>query len=156
MRSSCRLKDTVRRNRPEKWRTNSWFATRQCSSTPVNIGHWVLNKEQIENTGATPPPPPNSPDLSSAEFYLLLRTQSELKARRFCDANHIIKNATKELKRLSQNGIQDCFQQLYRRWQKCIFAQGDYCEGNVSEMFVLFRISYKLSDSGNILKLPRV
>jgi len=29
---------------------------------------------------------------------------------------------------LSQNGFQECFQHLYSRWQKCIFAQGDYFE----------------------------
>jgi hypothetical protein len=66
---------------------------------------------------------------------------------------YIIKNATKELKRLSQNGFQECFQHLYKRWQKCIFAQGDYFEGTISEMTALFGVSYKLSDSGNILKL---
>jgi len=65
-------------------------------------------------------------------------------------------NATKELKRLSQNGFQECFQHFYRRWQKFICTQGDYFEGNVSEIIVLFRISYKLRDSGNILNLPRV
>jgi hypothetical protein len=100
-----------------------------------------------------PPPPRYSTDQSPDVFYLLPRTKLELKGRRFCDATHIIKNATKELKRLSQNGFQECFQHL---WQKCIFAQRDYFEGNVSEMIVLFRISYKLRDSGNILKLPCV
>jgi hypothetical protein len=38
-------------------------------------------------------------------------------------AKKVIKNATKELKRLSQNGFQERLQQFYRRWQKCIFAQ---------------------------------
>jgi len=42
--------------------------------------------------------PPYSPDLAAADFYLL-------KGRRFCNATDIIKNATEELKRLSQNGF---------------------------------------------------
>jgi len=52
--------------------------------------------------------------------------------RRFCAAADIMKNATQELKRLSQNGFQEYFHHLYSRWQKCLFEQGDYFEGNVS------------------------
>jgi hypothetical protein len=51
---------------------------------------------------------------------------------RYCDVTDIIKNATEELKKLSQNGCQQCFQYLYSRWQKFIFAQGDCFEENVS------------------------
>jgi hypothetical protein len=43
-----------------------------------------------------------------------------------------IKNTTEELKRLSQNVYQGCFENLYSRWQKCIVAQGEYCDGNVA------------------------
>jgi hypothetical protein len=39
------------------------------------------------------------------------------------DATNTIKNATEKLKRLSQNAFQECFQHLFNRWQKCIFAQ---------------------------------
>jgi hypothetical protein len=52
------------------------------------------------------------------------------KGRRFFDATNIIKDATEELKRRSQNGFQECFQHLYSPWQKCLIAQGDYFEGN--------------------------
>jgi hypothetical protein len=44
-----------------------------------------------------------SPDLAAADFYLFPRMKSTLKKRRFCDANDIIKNATKELKRLTKS-----------------------------------------------------
>jgi hypothetical protein len=36
-----------------------------------------------------------------------------------------------------------------------IFPQGNYFEGNVARVVVLFCISQKQGDSGNILKLPR-
>jgi hypothetical protein len=55
-----------------------------------------------------------------------------MKGRRFCDATDIIKNTTEELKRLSQNGFQECFQHNYSRWQKCVVAKGDYFEGNAA------------------------
>jgi hypothetical protein len=48
-----------------------------------------------------------------------------MKGRCFCDATDFIKNATKELKRLSENGFQECFPHLYSLWQKCIFAHGE-------------------------------
>jgi hypothetical protein len=63
--------------------------------------------------------------------------------QRLCDSTEIIKNATEELKRLSQNGFQKYFQKLYYRWRKRVFAQGDCCKGNVAQMIVLFGISQK-------------
>jgi hypothetical protein len=55
-----------------------------------------------------------------------------LKGRRFGDATDNIKNATEELKMLSQNGFQECFQRFYFLWQKCIVAFWDYFEGKVA------------------------
>jgi hypothetical protein len=74
---------------------------------------------------------PYSPDLALDDCYLFPRLNSALKRRGFCEASDIIKNATEELKRLTQNCFQECFHNLYRRWQKCIFAQGGSFEGNV-------------------------
>jgi len=48
-----------------------------------------------------------------------------MKGPRSCDATDIFKNTTEELKRLSQNGFHECFQHLYRRWQKCIVVYVD-------------------------------
>jgi hypothetical protein len=93
--------------------------SRQCSSTPVGFGHVFLSKELRDNTGA----PFHTPDLATADFYLFPRYKSALKGRCFCDATHIIKNAKDELKRLSQCGFQQCFQQFYRRWWMCIVAK---------------------------------
>jgi len=76
--------------------------------------------------------PPNSPDLVTDDFYLFTQMKPALKARGFCDATHIIRNATEELKKLSQNGFQECLRHLYRRCQKCWVAQGNYSDGNVA------------------------
>jgi len=72
--------------------------------------------------------PPYSPDLAAADLYMVPREKSALKGRRICDVTDVIKNATEELKRLSQNVFQKCFQNLYSRWQKCVAAQQDYFE----------------------------
>jgi hypothetical protein len=54
--------------------------------------------------------------MAPADFYLFPRMKSLLKERRFHDAAGLIKNATEELKMLSQNVFQKCFQQLYSHW----------------------------------------
>jgi len=48
---------------------------------------------------------PFSPDLPQVNVYLFFTMKWALKRRRFCDAADIIKNATKKLKGLSQNGL---------------------------------------------------
>jgi len=64
-----------------------------------------------------------------------------------------IKNATEELKRISQNGFQECTQHLHSRWKKCIVAQGEYFERNVAYMIVLFCVCCQEGDSENNLKM---
>jgi hypothetical protein len=49
------------------------------------------------------------PYLTPVDFYLFPRLISALNGQRSCDTTDIIKNATEELKRLSQNGFQECF-----------------------------------------------
>jgi len=66
----------------------------------------------MEKNNATTLELPHSPEMAPAEFNLFPRLKSSLKGRRCCDANDIIKNATEELKRLSQNGLQGRFQHL--------------------------------------------
>jgi len=56
--------------------------------------------------------PPYSPDLAPADFHLLPRPKSASKGRRFCVTTDTTENATEELKRLSQNGLQECSQHL--------------------------------------------
>jgi hypothetical protein len=69
--------------------------------------------------------PPYSPDLAAAGFYLILQLKSAVRGQYVCDA-------MEELKSLSQNGFQECFQHFYSHWQKCTVAQRDYSEGNVA------------------------
>jgi len=67
--------------------------------------------------------------------------KSALMERSFCDATDILNNTMERVKRLSQNGFQECFQHLYRRWQKCIAAQGDNFVGKIASIIILFCIS---------------
>jgi len=85
--------------------TVGFSVKRQCSCTPVAFGQEFLSKEQCDHF-------PYSSGVALADFYMFAR----LKERRFCDATDIIKNATVELKRLSQNGLQGYFQHVYSHW----------------------------------------
>jgi hypothetical protein len=77
-------------------RTNSWFLRHNYAPAHRSVVvKDFLSKTQSDNTGACPVPP----DLPPADFYLFPRLQG----RRFCDYTDIIKNAAKELKRLSEN-----------------------------------------------------
>jgi hypothetical protein len=73
-----------------------------------------------------------SPDVASADFYLLPPLKVALKGRRFCVGAFITKGATEEVKMLSRDGFHECSQHLYSRWQKLILAHEDYFEGNVA------------------------
>ena len=84
------------------------YTSLQCSSITVCFGqcktlaHW----------------------LDPGDFYFLSRMNSASNWHCLIDAINSIKNVTEELKILSKNGFQECFQQLYSHWQKCIFGQG--------------------------------
>jgi len=109
-----RLRDAVRRKRPEKWKSCSWFLLHD--NAPAH--RLVLVKDFLAKGNVTTlEHPPYSPDPDPADYYLFTRLKSALKGRRFCYATDI-KNATEKLKRLSQNGFQECFQYLYSHWQK--------------------------------------
>jgi len=117
-----RPSDAVRRKCPEKWRTKSWrFLHDNAPAHRPFLAKDFLAKNNV----TTLEHPPYSPDLAAVDFYLFPRLKSALKGRRFCDSTDIMKNATDELKRLSQSGLQECFQQLYSRWQMCIVANGN-------------------------------
>jgi transposase len=90
-----------------KWRTNSRFLLHDNALAHRS----VLVKDFLANNDmATLKHPPYSPDLTPAELYLFLRLKPAFKERRFCYATDIIKNATEELKRPSQDGFQECLE----------------------------------------------
>ena len=119
-----RLRDAVRRKCPEKWRTSS--SVLLYANGPAHRSVLVKALPATNNV-TTPQHPPYSPDPVPVDFYLFPPMKSALKRWSFCDATDI-KNATDELKRLSQNGFfQECFQHIYNSWRKSTVVQGDVC-----------------------------
>ncbi|GBN54598.1 hypothetical protein AVEN_41701-1 [Araneus ventricosus] len=89
----------------------------------------IVKKYLARHSVSTLEYPPYSPDIAPTDFYLFPRLKMKLKEHRFVDSDEVIENATKELKNLSKNGFQECFEQLYERWKKCVDGGGKYFEG---------------------------
>jgi len=92
-----------------------------------------LIKDFLDKNNLTKLEHPSDPsDLATADFDLFPRLIFSLKGRGFCDATNIIKNVWVEMKRLSQNGFQECFQQLYSHWKEFRVPQRDYLQRNIA------------------------
>jgi hypothetical protein len=110
-----RLRDAVRRKCPEKWKISRWFLLHDNAPAhrSVSVNDFLAK---------------NNCDKTRIDFHLFPQMKSTFAGRGVCEATDIIKTATEELKRLSQNDLQEC---LYSRWKKCIAAKWDYFERNV-------------------------
>jgi ABC-type proline/glycine betaine transport system substrate-binding protein len=57
-----------------------------------------------------------------------------LKGRHFDDSDNIRSNTTVALETISQNQFQNCFEGWTRRYHRCIISQGEYFEGDHSDI----------------------
>jgi hypothetical protein len=78
--------------------------------------------------------PPYSPDLAPDGFFLSPKIKEILNARHFDDIDDIRSNTTAALKVIPQNRLQNCFKGWARRWHRCIASQGEYFEGDHSDI----------------------
>lgn len=122
-----RLREKVRRKRPEAWKSKSWIL--HHDNAPA---HSALSVREFLASKNIPvvPHPPYSPDLAPCDFFLFPRLKTTLKGQRFEDVNETIRNATEELKAITLEEIQRCFQKWQQRWDHCIEAKGHYFEGD--------------------------
>lgn len=122
-----RLREKVRRKRPEVWKSKSWFL--HHDNAPA---HSALSIREFLASKNIPvvPHPPYSPDLAPCDFFLFPRLKCTLKGHRFEDVNETIDNATQELKAITTEEIQRCFKKWQDRWDHCIEAKGHYFEGD--------------------------
>jgi hypothetical protein len=75
-----------------------------------------------------------SPDLAPSDFFLFPMIKGILKRRYFDDVDDIRSNTTAALKAIQENQIQNCFEEWTRRWRRCISPQGEYFEGDYSDI----------------------
>jgi len=81
-----RLRDAVRRKRPEKWRAKSWFLLHDNAPAHRSVS---VNYFLAKNNVITLEHPPYSPHPTPGYIYLFLRPKSALTGLRICNADNI-------------------------------------------------------------------
>jgi transposase len=123
----ARLRDAVRRKRPELWENQTWML--HHNNAPAHASLLIrsyLAKHQI----SVVPHPPYSPDLARGDFFLFPKLKTTLKRHRFEIIDEIQENAKREQRAITESAIQEAFQQWKKHWERCIASRGDYFEGD--------------------------
>ena len=122
-----RLREKIRKKRPQLWRDNSWFL--HHDNAPA---HSALSIREFcaKNRLTVLPQPPYSPDLAPCDFFLFPKLKSVLKGRRFDTIDDIKKNSSLALKDIPKEAFQDCMVKWKHRWDKCVNRGGEYFEGD--------------------------
>jgi len=122
-----RLREKVRRKRPELFANNSWILHHDNAPThtALSVREFLTTKQitVLEH-------PAYSPDLVPSDFILFPKIKKILKGRHFDDIDDIRGNTTAALKVFPQNHFQNCLEGRTRRWHRCIASQGEYLEGD--------------------------
>jgi len=104
---SKRLREKVRRKRPEIFANNSWILHHDnaLAHTALSVREFLAIKQitVLEH-------PAYSPDLAPSDFFLFLTIKEILKGRHFNDIDDIKINTTAALKAIPQNQFQNCFE----------------------------------------------
>ena len=122
-----RLRESVRRKRPEKWRDGDWIL--HHDNAPAHTWH-LVQQFLAKHRTAQLQQPPYSPDLAPCDFFLFPRLKKALKGHRFEATEDIKRNSTKTLLDIPKEEFAKFFQQWQKSWAKCVAAEGKYVEDN--------------------------
>ena len=118
---------SVRKKRRELWVTRLWLL--HHDNAPA---HNALEIREFfdKNNIAVLEQPPYSPDLVPCDFFVHPKLKKVIKGTRFQDSEAIRTAVTREIQAIPEEYFQECVEELQRRLEKCIRAQGDYFEGD--------------------------
>lgn len=122
-----RLREAVRRKRPDLWRNNSWLLHHDNAPAHTSL---LVREFLAKNNTVMMPQPPYSPDMAPCDFFLFPKIKRTLKGRRFTSIDDIKSASLKELNAIPKIEFQNCFGDWKKRWRKCIISNGDYFEGD--------------------------
>jgi len=123
-----RLREDIRRKRPELWRAGNWLL--HDDNAP---SHRALATREFLAHITTFLHPPFSPDLAPCDFFLFPKMKLLLNGRRFDRLEDIQRESQNVLGKLREQDFQHAFQQWQQRWDWCVAAQGDYFEGDAAQ-----------------------
>jgi len=122
-----RLRENIRRKRPDLWKDNSWFLHHDNAPSHKAI---VVQEFLAKNSTNVIEQAPYSPDMAPCDFFLFPKLKLPLRGRRFESIEAIKENSLKELKAIPQWAYQRCMEDWVCRWNHCIALSGDYFEGD--------------------------
>ena len=122
-----RLKQAVRRKRPDLWKNRSWRL--HHDNAPAHTSFRTTEFLTKSNV-ALVPHPPYSPDLAPCDFSFFPQMKMKLKGNRY-DTIEEVQSATRAvLKTFEEGFFGSTFETWKKRWDRCIAAEGDYFEGD--------------------------
>jgi len=89
-----RLRNSVRRKRPEMWQSGDWFFHHDNAPAHTAIS---VTAFMARNGMAVLPHPPYSPDMAPSDFFLFPRMKRNLKGKRFADVEEVKRKTTEAL-----------------------------------------------------------
>ena len=125
-----RLREAVRRKRPQLWTNQSWVL--HHDNSPAHSSFLVRNF-LAKNETTVVPQSSYSPDLAPADFFLFPKLKSTLKGRRFDTVDVIQKNSTNELFAIPKEAFQKAFQSWQKLWERFVASERNYFEGDKLE-----------------------
>jgi len=128
-----RLRDAVRRKRPEFWETQTSMLHHDNAPAYASL---LIRTYMAKYQTSVVPHPTYSPELARADLFLFLKLKTILKGRRFQPIEEIQKNAIRELRAITESAFQEAFQQRKEGWERCIANRGDYIEENSAQKAV--------------------
>jgi len=122
-----RLRQNVRRKRPNQWRNNIWLIHHDNAPAHAAL---LTRRFLTDNYMTVVPHPPYSPDLALSYIFLFPKLKMKFKGRRFQKFEEIQAESQAVLNSLRENDFQERFKNWQRRWDRCQASEGDYFEGD--------------------------
>ena len=122
-----RLREQIRRKRPDLWKENSWILHHDNAPSHKAI---IVNEFLAKNSTNLIEQPPYSLGMAPADFFLFPKLKLPLRGTRFQSIDDIKENSRRVLKSIPKNAFKKCFDDWVLRWHKCIISKGAYFEGD--------------------------
>ncbi|CAK9833043.1 Mariner Mos1 transposase [Anthophora retusa] len=102
-----RLRENIRRKRPDVWKNNSWILHHDNAPSYTSI---LVHEFLAKNSTNAIEQAPYSPDMAPCDCFLFPKLKLPLRGRRFESIEAIKENLQKELKALPSSAFKKCFE----------------------------------------------
>ena len=123
------LRERVRKKRPELWKNNSWILHQDNAHNALSVKRYLADKRTPVLQHA-----PYSPDFAPCDFFLFPKIKAVLTGTRFESMEAVKQKTADLLKALTKGDFQHCFDQWKKRMERCVVREGEYIEGEHSNV----------------------